>query len=388
MGGLCSVRPEEQRTGRLLLKRKVRVFVKKMMLRALSTALALGIMMQAGAPVPAYAAPVSQTQMASSAEVVYVSSYGTGGLRSMNFNDNWKFYLGEAAGAERPEFDASRWKSVDLPHDYSIEQNYSQSMEAESAYLPGGIGWYRKTFTLDEALRNKEIRIDFDGVYMDSTVYVNGEKLGSHAYGYTPFSFDITDYVKFGEENVIAVKVNHQTPSSRWYSGSGIYRDVKLTATEKVHVDLYGTHITTPNLNEKTPTDYKMDVKTTVCNGGDAAANVVLTHTLYKKGNMEQAKGTVSTQAVSVNAGAVTTIAAELTPSAAPELWSTTDPNMYVVRTEVKVDGAVVDTYDTDFGFRYIRFDKDTGFYLNGQPLKLKGVCMHHDQGALGSENH
>ena len=377
------------RAGTRPLKRKVRVFVKKMMLRALSTALALGLMLQMGGPLPVFAAPASQTQMASAPEVVYVSSYGgAGSLRSMNFNDNWKFYLGEADGAQRPEFDASRWKSVDLPHDYSIEQEFSKSMEAESGYLPGGIGWYRKTFSLDESLRNKEIRMDFDGVYMDSTVYINGTRLGTHPYGYTPFSFDITDYVKFGEENVIAVKVNHQTPSSRWYSGSGIYRDVKLTATDKVHVDLFGTHITTPDLNEKTPNNYAMDVKTTVRNDGSSAASVVLTHTLYKKGDMKTAKGSVSTQAVTVNPDASAKIAAELVPGSAPDLWSTTAPNLYVVRTEVKVDGEVVDTYDTDFGFRYFRFDKDTGFYLNGQPLKLKGVCMHHDQGALGAENH
>ena len=360
-----------------------------MMLRAISSALAVGLLAQLGGPVPAFAAPASQTQMASPPEVVYVSSYGgAGAQRSMDFNDNWKFTLDDPKGAERPEFDASRWKSVDLPHDYSIEQAYSQSLEAESGYLPGGIGWYRKTFTLDESLRNKQIRIDFDGVYMDAAVYVNGTPLGTHPYGYTPFSFDLTDLVNFGGENVIAVRVNHQIPSSRWYSGSGIYRDVALTVTDKVHVDLYGTHVTTPGLNEKTPDNYDMDIQTTVCNDGTAAAEVVLTHTLYEKKHPETPRGSVSTKAVSVRPGEQVVIGAELTPDGAPKLWSTAAPNLYVVRTEVKVGGQVKDIYDTDFGFRYFRFDKDTGFYLNGAPLKLKGVCMHHDQGALGAENH
>ena len=184
----------------------------------------------------------SSVQMSSDPEVVYVNNY-EGTTRSESFNDNWKFYLGDAEGAEDPGFNDSDWKQVNLPHDYSIEQEYAQSGEAESGYLLGGTGWYRKNFTLDESAAGKRIRIDFGGVYMDSTVWVNGYQVGGHPYGYTPFSFDITDYVKTGENNVITVKVNHQTPSSRWYSGSGIYRNVDLTITEPVHVDLYGTKI-------------------------------------------------------------------------------------------------------------------------------------------------
>ena len=211
---------------------------------AMAAALTLGMV-----PATAYAAgPLvrvasdSDVQMSSDPEAVYVNSY-SGTERSENFNDNWKFYLGDASGAEDPGFNDSSWEQVNLPHDYSIEQDYSTSGEAESGYLPGGTGWYRKNFTVDSSAEGKRIRIDFGGVYMNSTIWVNGHEVGSHPYGYTPFSFDITDYVNYGGDNVITVKVNHQTPSSRWYSGSGIYRSVDLTITDPVHVDLYGTKI-------------------------------------------------------------------------------------------------------------------------------------------------
>lgn len=328
----------------------------------------------------------SSIQMSSDPEAVYVNNY-SGTVRTENFNDNWKFYLGDASGAEEPAFNDSSWDQVNLPHDYSIEQEYSASMEAESGYLPGGTGWYRKNFTLDESTAGKEIRIDFGGVYMDSTVWVNGHQVGSHPYGYTPFSFDITDYLnKPGEENVITVKVNHQTPSSRWYSGSGIYRNVDLTITDSVHVDLYGTKIETPNLKEEAGGTVNTDVKATVVNDSDTAQEVTLTHTVFPKGGDAEAEiGTATTEARSIAAGESATIDANVAVTGA-ELWSTDAPNLYTVRTEVKVGDKVVDTYDTDYGFRYFDFDADEGFSLNGKPMKLKGVCMHHDQGALGAE--
>ena len=328
----------------------------------------------------------SQNQMTSEQEIVYANVYGQSTERSQNFDDNWKFYLGDAADAQVNSFDDSKWRQVNLPHDYSIEQDYSASMEAESAYLPGGTGWYRKSFTVDEALEGKQLRIDFGGVYMNATVWVNGTQLGTHPYGYTPFSFDITDLVNYGEENVIAVKVEHQTPSSRWYSGSGIYRSVHLTVMDDVHVDLYGTDIKVPNLETEKGGTVNMDVTTTVTNSGDTAADVVLVHTIYEKGT-KNSIGTVTTAAANVAAGATVDVAAKL-PAENPKLWDTKNPNLYTVVTEVKAGDTVVDTYETEYGFRYIKFDTNTGFYLNGEKVKLKGVCMHHDQGSLGAEAH
>ncbi len=325
----------------------------------------------------------ANTQMSSEKEVVYVDTYN-GTERKQNFDANWKFYLGDASGAEQQNFDDSSWKNISLPHDYSIEQEYSSSMEAESAYLQGGTGWYRKHFVAGSDLAGKEIRIDFGGVYMNSTVWVNGTKLGTHPYGYTPFSFDITDYVKVGEENVITVKVEHQTPSSRWYSGSGIYRSVNLTVTNPVHVDLCGTQIESPNLETQKGGEVDVTIKTTVTNAGDAAVDVTLVHTMYEKGT-ENSIGTVTTDAAPVAAGANADITATL-KAANPDLWDVDSPNLYTVKTEVKVGGEVIDTYEADYGFRYFSFDNNTGFTLNGEAMKLKGVCMHHDQGSLGAE--
>ena len=327
----------------------------------------------------------SDVQMSSDPEVVYVNNYA-GTTRSENFNDNWKFYLGDAAGAENPGFNDSSWEQVNLPHDYSIEQEYTTSGEAESGYLPGGTGWYRKNFTLDSSAAGKRIRIDFGGVYMNSTVWVNGNQVGTHPYGYTPFSFDITDYVNFGGDNVITVKVEHQTPSSRWYSGSGIYRSVYLTVTDPVHVDLYGTKIETPDLAEN-QTNVATNIKTTVVNDSAEAKSVTLTHTVFPKdGEPADSIGTMTTDAVEVAAGSSEDIDATVQVTN-PTLWDTSDnPALYTVRTEVKVNDQVVDTYDTEYGFRYFKFDSNNGFYLNGEPMKLQGVCMHHDQGSLGAE--
>ena len=324
----------------------------------------------------------SSSQMSSSPETVFVNKYGSKTERTQNFDSNWKFYLGDAAGAQNPTFDDSSWRSLNLPHDYSIEQEYSKAGEAESGYLLGGIGWYRKNFTIDESLKDQRVRLDFDGVYMNATVYVNGVEVGTHPYGYTPFSFDITDQIHFGKENTVAVKVNHQTPSSRWYSGSGIYRSVNLTTTNGVHVDLNGVSVTTPKLKENN-TD--TNIKTTVKNDSKQPKKITVVNTIFKKGDDATKNiGTKTSSEKTVAAGEVAEITNTIKANN-PTLWDTEHPTLYTVRTEVKVGNEVVDTYDTDYGFRYTEFKKDTGFYLNGKAVKLKGVCMHHDQGALGS---
>ncbi len=324
----------------------------------------------------------ASTQIESDKEVVYVNSYD-GANREENFDSNWKFFMGSADGAEATNFDDSRWSNISLPHDYSIEQKYTTSGEAESAYLLGGTGWYRKHFIVPASVEGKQVRVDFGGVYMNATIWVNGVKLGTHPYGYTPFSFDISEHLNYGGNNVITVKVDHQTPSSRWYSGSGIYRSVDLVITDKVAVDLFGTQVTAPNLATEKGGKVTVNVNTTIKNTG-AAADVVLTHTIYEQGT-KNSIGTVTTPATNVSG--TKTIAATLQANN-PKLWGVETPNLYDVVTEVKVGGKVVDTYTTEYGFRYMSMDTNTGFYLNGEKLKLKGVCMHHDQGSLGAEAH
>ena len=258
----------------------------------------------------------TSTQTNTAPEQVFLNKY-SGTVRTQNFNDNWKFYLGDASGAQTPAFDDSSWDQVNLPHDYSIDQKYNRSMDGESGYLPGGTGWYRKSFTVDKSLEGKRISIDFGGVYMNATIYVNGKKLGTHPYGYTPFSFDITDNVKFGKENVIAVKVDHQTPSSRFYSGSGIYRDVDFVVTDTVHVDKNGTKIETPDLKEHVDgNNVAVKVKTTVVNESERDASVKVKHTIYpKNGTAEQAVATFESQeAVAVEKGKSKDVSADFTP--------------------------------------------------------------------------
>ena len=357
--------------------------------KCLSGILALAMVLNTGAT-NVFAAGGTQTyaantQTESEPETVYVNSYGLG-ERSVSFNDHWRFYLGDASGAEATAYNDSAWDNVTLPHDYSIDQGFTTAApaEQESGYVLGGTGWYRKSFTLSEELEGKRISIDFDGVYMNATVYLNGVKLGTHPYGYSPFSFVLpSESLNFGgQENVLAVKVEHKQPSSRWYSGSGIYRDVKLTVTDPVHISYYGTQVTTPDIKEEKGT---VDVVTTVQNNGESVASVSVLQTVYEKGSEEPVAVGGRTQAVSVEADGSADISSTVTVPE-PKLWSTTSPNLYTVRTEVYVGDELADTYDTEFGFRWVEITKDNGFFLNGENIKLKGVCMHHDQGALGSE--
>lgn len=300
--------------------------------------------------------------------------------RANNFNAGWKFYLGKNDSAQNQNFDDSGWEDVALPHDFSITQPFTTSGEAESGFLPGGTGWYRKTFTLPESCAGKTLLLNFDGVYSDAYVYVNGSLLGENHYGYTAFAFDISDAVVCDgvTENVIAVKAVNDIPSSRWYSGSGIYRDVTLLVADPVHVNLNGVYVTTPDIAAGSGA---VQAAVEVVNDSAEAVTVTVRTTVYEKNGETQ----LATDETAVTAAAGATVTATASPVvSSPKLWSVDAPNLYTVRTELVVDGTVRDTCDTTFGFRYFSFD-DKGFHLNGKSVKLNGVCLHHDQGALGS---
>lgn len=330
----------------------------------------------------------STTQMSSKPEVVYVSSVSDPNVRRQLFNDNWKFNLGEVGGAQEKAFNDSAWQSVTLPHDYSIDQQYSKNAEAESAYKFGGVGWYRKSFEVSDTLQGKRIFLNFDGVYMDATVYVNGSELGTNAYGYSPFTFDITDYIKVGETNVIAVRVNHQTPSSRWYSGSGIGRNVSLVVTNPIHIATHGVRVTTPKLKEESTAGFVSQATThavtRIQNQSDENVTLTLVQTVFSATeSVEHPIGT-STSELTVTAKSTALKAVDI-PVSSPQLWSVKSPALYTLRTEIKQGDQTLDSYDVDFGYRFIDYDANTGFSLNGEFLKIKGVCLHHDQGSLGS---
>ena len=312
------------------------------------------------------------TTIAGSPETVKVG-IDAAAHRENDFNKGWKFFLGDNSSASNENFDDSGWENVDLPHDFSITQHFTASGEAESGFLPGGTGWYRKSFTIGEEAAGKTFLLNFDGAYKDSYVFVNGYSVGEHHYGYSNFAFDISDYLVCdgATQNVVAVKVINQLPSSRWYSGSGIYRDVTLYALDPVHVDLNGVQITTPDIADD---DGTANVKVDVVNDGRTSAEVTVRTTI--DGVAGEATVTVPAQS---SAEAELEVVVDN-----PDLWSLEDPNLYTAVTEVLVNGQVVDSCEDTFGYRWFSWSSQ-GFQLNGQNVKLNGVCLHHDQGALGS---
>ena len=280
-----------------------------------------------------------------------------------SFDQGWRFLLADSAQMATAEYNDTWWRLLDVPHDWAREGDFfvGHPSGAGGGALPGGIGWYRKTFTLSDydSARDRYF-LEFDGVYMNSTVYVNGEKVGHRPYGYSSFEYDITPYLRQGQ-NVVAVRVdNSDQPNSRWYSGCGIYRHVWLTKTAPVHVAHWGVHADARVVKGKG----RLDIAVTL-EGQGTVANTLIAPDGRVVG---RSKGLRSTITVSN-----------------PKLWSCETPYIYTLRTEVSSGGRVVDTYETTTGFRSFRFDPATGFWLNGKNFKLNGVCEHHDFGCLGA---
>lgn len=302
--------------------------------------------------------------------------------RRTDFTDGWKFALGDSSAFSRPDYDDAEWRTLDLPHDWAIEGDFSERNPATpgGGALPGGIGWYRKSFTVDASDADRKFYIDFDGVYMNSTVYVNGHELGTRPYGYISFRYDLSSYLHYGGENTLAVRVdNSDQPNSRWYSGCGIYRNVWLTRVAPVHVGLWGSCVTS---DVKSGGRAEVTVSTTVENASADGADVRLVTRLYGPDGRQTARSRA--RRLSVPAGGERQTTQTLTVKH-PALWSTDAPQMYTAVTEIIRDGEVVDRYETPFGIRTFRFDPQTGFSLNGKRMKINGVCMHHDLGCLGA---
>jgi beta-galactosidase len=314
------------------------------------------------------------------ATATLVNNYDGARTTTVSFDSAWKFHLGDVSGAQGATFDDSAWTSLDVPHDWSISLPFNQSsLSVESGgYLDGGIGWYRKSFTLP-ASSGQKVFVQFDGVYMDSTVYLNGTQVCARPYGYSSFECDLTSGAKADGANVLAVKVNNQQPSSRWYSGSGIYRHVWLKTVNPVRVAYTGTQVTTPTVSATSAT---VNIAVTVQNDATADQSVTVASSVHDASGTEVGKG--SSAATSVTAGKTASVTHTATVSN-PKLWSPSSPTLYSVVTTVSVGGSVVDTYTTPFGIRTFAFDANTGFSLNGTKMKLNGTCNHHDLGALGA---
>lgn len=299
-----------------------------------------------------------------------------------DFDKNWTFNLGEVANAQSLDFNDSGWRKLNLPHDWSIEGKFSKDNPAtpEGGALPGGIGWYRKTFNIPETSKNKIISIDFDGVYQKSQVWINGHLLGMRPNGYISFRYNLTPYLFYGsKKNVVVVKADNSVqPNSRWYSGSGIYRNVWLVTNNKVAVDHWGTFVTTPKVSAQSAS---INLKTSIRNYTGKAQNAVLTTLIYDAAGKIVLMKTIP--AISIK-DTVKEVSQDLVISN-PNLWSVDRPNLYKIVSKVTDESSNSDTYETPMGIRYFNFDADKGFSLNGKPMKILGICDHHDLGSLGA---
>jgi beta-galactosidase len=295
-------------------------------------------------------------------------------------DNNWKFIQSDVKDAEKPAFDDSKWRMLNIPHDWSIEGEFKEDAitKGPGGYLPTGIGWYRKHLNISAVGKDQQFRIEFDGVYMNSDVWINGQHLGKHPYGYTSFYYDLTPYIKKGD-NIIAVKVdNSLQPNSRWYSGSGIYRHVWLNTTGAVHVAQWGTYITTPVAEASSAT---VAIRTTIENKLKVGKNLVLKSVVIDGSGKEVA--VVETPVTLASSGK--TDVEQLVKVDFPALWSIETPSLYTLMSIVLEGTKQIDNYNSTFGIRKIEYDIDKGFLLNGTRVKMNGVCLHHDAGCLGA---
>ncbi|MDD3321389.1 MAG: glycoside hydrolase family 2 TIM barrel-domain containing protein [Paludibacter sp.] len=301
----------------------------------------------------------------------------------INFDTDWKFLQTDIKGAETVSFDDSKWSKLDVPHDWSIEGAYDQNNPTSrgGGYLPSGIGWYRKSFTVNLTDAKKKFFIEFDGVMANSDVWINGFHLGKRPYGYSSFSYDLTGHLKFGknDKNVLVVKAdNLGQPASRYYTGAGIYRHVRLLKTSPVHVAQWGVYITTPEVSDKKAL---VKIQTEVINESTSASSIVLSTSIVDpSGNT--VKSTETKQTIAVGKTVKIDQSVELSN---PMLWNLEAPNLYKAITKITNGKDNVDNESTPFGVRSSKFEAATGYWLNGKNIKIKGVCLHHDAGALGA---
>jgi len=301
--------------------------------------------------------------------------------RKQLFDNSWKFYLGDNPSASTLVYDDNSWRNLDLPHDWSIEGAFDSNnpMGNDGGYLPAGIGWYRKTFTVPASWKDKLVSIYFEGVYMNSEVFINGKSLGIYPYGYSTFSYNLTPYLKLNNDNVLSVRVdNSKQKNSRWYSGSGIYRHVWLIVTNPIHVSQWGVTITTPDVSPEKAT---VQIKTKVKNETGSQQSIILkTRLLGKNASLA---GENQTKVV-LPANSEKEIDQSISV-AKPLLWTPETPDLYKAEVAMLKGNKVIDQTQSTFGIRSIKFTTENGFQLNGKTIKLNGGCVHHDNGCLGA---
>ena len=293
-------------------------------------------------------------------------------------NADWYFNLGDIKYGGSEYLDHSEWRKLELPHDWSVEAVASPELASCTGYLPGGIGWYRKDLDIPKVQNGNKVYIYFEGIYNNSEVFINGKWIGKRPNGYVSFMYELTPYLKFGGRNVLAVRVDHsQDADSRWYTGSGIYRDVYLVYANPVHIRLWGVSYSA-KVNKKNAV---LSVQTEVDNTGKLPVAVKVLHEVFDRDGKKVGAGSLD---YSLRAGEM--VKKELAVSIVqPKLWSLEDPYLYTIRTTLSKGGKVIDRTETRAGIRSLTFDPNKGFALNGKFLKVKGVCIHHDAGCLGA---
>lgn len=293
-------------------------------------------------------------------------------------NSNWKFTLNDVKDGQTPSLDDKRWKTVDLPHDWSVKGQLSPTLASATGYLPGGIGWYRKTINVPQSKQGEKVYLYFEGVYNRSEVFINGQSLGKRPNGYVSFMYDATPYIKYGEDNVIAVRADHsQSADSRWYTGSGIYRNVWMVYANPLHIAQWGVFAYPKSVTKKQAV---VSVSVEMDNSTVKDANLTITNELLSADGKVVAKDSKKLQMTAGN----NKVSADLKVNN-PQLWDLNNPNLYQLKTTVLKDGKVIDQTTTTTGIRNYTFDPNKGFALNGDWMKVKGVCIHHDAGVLGS---
>jgi beta-galactosidase len=300
---------------------------------------------------------------------------------TMSADHGWRFNLGDTPGAEAPAFADQKWRTVNLPHDWSIEgrPDKNNPSGAGGGFFPTGLGWYRKTFQAPADWAGHDVSLEFDGIYRNATIYLNGRKLRTQAYGYTSFSLDLTGILTLGQPNTLAVRVDNSTqPNSRWYSGSGIYRHVRLVVTNPSHVAQWGVHITTPAVSANAAT---VKVETTLASTASDALPLTILTTLYNSKGVEVGQAEVPYIAPSPEHPAIT----QSMMVKAPAVWDPASPNLYRAVTQVRRGKQVVDEVTTPFGIRSLTWSAEKGLLLNGKSIKLTGGSVHHDNGPLGA---
>jgi beta-galactosidase len=317
---------------------------------------------------------------------------GRGNPRTVSFDAGWRFHLGDVAGAQQPGCNDSAWRTLDVPHDWSIENlpnpdgvkrsgpfdKDASAGQSATGWVVGGTGWYRKRFRLPGLTADRRVELRFDGVYMDSEVWLNGHLLGNQPYGYSTFSLDLTPHLDRAGENVLAVRVRNEGKNSRWYSGSGIYRHVWLTVTGPLRLPLWGVAITTPDV---TPGAAAVNAAVEVANDGDKPADALVRVRLFDPAGRPGGSGEAPV-AVPSRGRSTATVKVRV---ATPQLWSPSSPSIYRATIEVVRGTAVADRLEQPFGIRTIEIDPERGLRVNGRPWKMKGACVHHDNGPLGA---